>query len=77
MPQILYTCKDLTSITLKHLFDIFFFPKQLLKVVDYHESSFQDFVGHNDAVQLVRFTPSGKQVFTVAYNQILVWEVVV
>ena len=77
MPQILYTCTDLTSITLKHLFDIFFFPERLLKVVDYHESSFQDFVGHNDAVQLVRFAPSGKQVFTVAYNQILVWEVVV
>ncbi|XP_022092508.1 WD repeat-containing protein 90-like isoform X1 [Acanthaster planci] len=51
--------------------------ERLIKLVDYHESSFQDFVAHNDAVQLVRFTPSGKLAFTVAHNQILVWEVTI
>ena len=76
MPQIIHV-QILQLLHWKTCLIFLFFPERLLKVVDYHESSFQDFVGHNDAVQLVRFTPSGKQVFTVAYNQILVWEVVV
>ncbi|XP_071943850.1 WD repeat-containing protein 90-like [Antedon mediterranea] len=49
--------------------------ERLVKLMDYHEGSFQDFIGHNDAVQLVAFTPSGKLLFSVAFNEIFVWEV--
>ncbi|XP_033117799.1 WD repeat-containing protein 90-like isoform X4 [Anneissia japonica] len=49
--------------------------ERLVKLMDYTEGSFQDFIGHNDAVQLVAFTPSGKLLFTVAFNEIFVWEV--
>ena len=48
-----------------------------MKLMDYQECSFQDFIAHNDSIQLVRFAPSGKLVFSVAGNEILIWEVVV
>ncbi|XP_072042911.1 WD repeat-containing protein 90-like [Amphiura filiformis] len=51
--------------------------ERLVKLMDYHEGSFQDFIAHNNAIQLVRFAPNGKLVFSVANNEILVWEVVV
>ncbi|XP_035694518.1 WD repeat-containing protein 90-like [Branchiostoma floridae] len=49
--------------------------ERLVKLMDFQEGSFQDFVAHCDAVHLVRFTPSGKLLFTVAHNEIMVWEV--
>ncbi|XP_068921625.1 WD repeat-containing protein 90 [Petaurus breviceps papuanus] len=49
--------------------------ERLLRLIDFMSKTEQDFVGHNDAVHLCRFTPSGKLLFTAAYNEILVWEV--
>ncbi|XP_027718740.1 WD repeat-containing protein 90 isoform X2 [Vombatus ursinus] len=49
--------------------------ERLLRLIDCMSKTEQDFVGHNDAVHLCRFTPSGKLLFTAAYNEILVWEV--
>ncbi|CAB1312292.1 unnamed protein product, partial [Coregonus sp. 'balchen'] len=34
-----------------------------------------DFLHHSDSLQTCRFSPSGKLLFTVAYNEILLWEV--
>nr|XP_006813552.1 PREDICTED: WD repeat-containing protein 90-like [Saccoglossus kowalevskii] len=51
--------------------------ERLVKLIDYYEGSFQDFTGHNDAVQLVAFSPSGKLLFTAGYNEIIAWELVV
>ncbi|XP_007499277.1 WD repeat-containing protein 90 isoform X1 [Monodelphis domestica] len=49
--------------------------ERLLRLIDCMSKTEQDFVGHNDTVHLCRFTPSGKLLFTAAYNEILVWEV--
>ncbi|XP_074053166.1 WD repeat-containing protein 90 isoform X2 [Macrotis lagotis] len=49
--------------------------ERLLRLIDCMSKTEQDFVGHNDAIHLCKFTPSGKLLFTVAYNEILVWEV--
>uniref|UniRef100_A0A667XPV8 WD repeat domain 90 n=1 Tax=Myripristis murdjan TaxID=586833 RepID=A0A667XPV8_9TELE len=36
---------------------------------------FQDFLHHSDSLQTCHFSPSGRLLFTVAYNEILLWEV--
>ncbi|KAJ8037449.1 WD repeat-containing protein 90 [Holothuria leucospilota] len=51
--------------------------ERLVKLMDYSEGSFQDFVGHYSGVQVVKFTPSGSLLFTVSHNEILVWEVII
>ncbi|XP_075851028.1 WD repeat-containing protein 90 [Microcebus murinus] len=51
------------------------FAECLLRLVDCALGTAQDFAGHGDAVHLCRFTPSARLLFTVAYNEILVWEV--
>uniref|UniRef100_UPI00398F26DD WD repeat-containing protein 90 n=1 Tax=Pristiophorus japonicus TaxID=55135 RepID=UPI00398F26DD len=48
---------------------------RLLKLIQYPCGKFQDFTGHNDTVHFSRFTPSGKFFLSVAYNEVLVWEV--
>jgi len=45
--------------------------------MDYYEGSFQDFVGHNDTVNVVKFSPDTQYLFTVAHSEIFVWEVTV
>ncbi|KAK2180206.1 hypothetical protein NP493_453g01010 [Ridgeia piscesae] len=50
--------------------------ERLLKLIDYYEGSFQDFVGHNDSVQLVKFSSDGSLFFSAAHAEILIWEVV-
>lgn len=50
-------------------------PERLLKLMDYYEGSFQDFVGHNDSLQLVKFSLDGKLLFSAAGNEMLLWEV--
>ncbi|XP_071478368.1 WD repeat-containing protein 90-like [Diadema antillarum] len=51
--------------------------ERLLKIMDYHECSFQDFAAHSGAVNLVRFSRSGDQLFSVSGTEILLWDVAV
>lgn len=51
--------------------------ERLLKLMDYHEGSFQDFVGHNDRVHFVKFSSNGKYVFSVCNAEVFVWEVAI
>ncbi|XP_012515021.1 PREDICTED: WD repeat-containing protein 90 [Propithecus coquereli] len=51
------------------------FAECMLRLVDCALGTAQDFAGHGDAVHLCRFTPSARLLFTVAHNEILVWEV--
>ncbi|XP_054442774.1 WD repeat-containing protein 90 [Pteronotus mesoamericanus] len=51
------------------------FDERVLRLVDCVSGAAQDFTGHNDWVQLCRFAPSASLLFTVAHNEILVWEV--
>ena len=49
--------------------------ERLLKLIDYYEGSFQDFTGHNDSVQTVKFSPDGKLLFTASHSEIFIWDV--
>ncbi|KAF5928623.1 hypothetical protein HPG69_007508 [Diceros bicornis minor] len=51
------------------------FAEHVLRLVDCASGATQDFAGHVDSVQLCRFTPSARLLFTAAHNEILVWEV--
>ncbi|XP_051023389.1 WD repeat-containing protein 90 [Acomys russatus] len=51
------------------------FAECMLRLLDCASGTAQDFEGHDDSVHLCRFTPSGRLLFTVAHNEILVWEV--
>lgn len=48
---------------------------RVLKLIKSSSGRFQDFLQHSDSLQTCRFSPSGKLLFTVAYNEILLWEV--
>ncbi|TNN42767.1 WD repeat-containing protein 90 [Liparis tanakae] len=48
---------------------------RVLKLIQSTSGRFQDFVPHSDSVQTCRFSPSGDLLFTVAFNEILLWEV--
>uniref|UniRef100_A0A8W4FF08 WD repeat-containing protein 90 n=1 Tax=Sus scrofa TaxID=9823 RepID=A0A8W4FF08_PIG len=52
------------------------FAEQMLRLVDCASGAVQDFAGHADSVQLCRFSPSARLLFTAAHTQILMWEVV-
>ncbi|WAQ96619.1 WDR90-like protein [Mya arenaria] len=49
--------------------------ERLLKLLDYYEGSFQDFIGHNDRVQAVKFSPDGKHLFSASHSEIFIWDV--
>ncbi|KAJ8284168.1 hypothetical protein COCON_G00030180 [Conger conger] len=49
--------------------------ERLLKLIKSTSGKFQDFSTHSDSLQVCRFSPSGKYLFTSAYNEILLWEV--
>lgn len=49
--------------------------ERLLSLLDCASGAWQDFLAHEDGVQLCRFTPSSQLLFTAAHSQILVWEV--
>uniref|UniRef100_A0A3Q3FLA8 WD repeat domain 90 n=1 Tax=Labrus bergylta TaxID=56723 RepID=A0A3Q3FLA8_9LABR len=49
--------------------------KRVLKLIESTGGRFQDFVQHSDSLQSCHFSPSGSLLFTVAYNEILLWEV--
>ncbi|XP_065066075.1 WD repeat-containing protein 90-like [Rhopilema esculentum] len=48
---------------------------RLLKIIDYKEGTFQDFVGHSDSVKVVRFSPTARFLFSVGFTDVFVWEV--
>ncbi|XP_033285114.2 WD repeat-containing protein 90 isoform X2 [Orcinus orca] len=58
-----------------HLMAIGFSAERVLRLVDCASGAVQDFAGHDDSVQLCRFAPSARLLFTAAHNEILVWEV--
>ncbi|XP_069547580.1 WD repeat-containing protein 90 [Brachyistius frenatus] len=49
--------------------------ERVLKLIKSTSGRFQDFVQHSDSLQTCRFSPSGTLLFSVAYNEILLWEV--
>ncbi|XP_041818547.1 WD repeat-containing protein 90 [Chelmon rostratus] len=49
--------------------------ERVLKLIKSTSGRFQDFTQHSDSLQTCRFSPSGRLLFTVAYNEILLWEV--
>ncbi|XP_055085612.1 WD repeat-containing protein 90 [Periophthalmus magnuspinnatus] len=46
----------------------------VMKLIEVSSGRFQDFV-HGDSLQKCHFSPSGALLFTVAFNEILLWEV--
>uniref|UniRef100_A0A673BY86 WD repeat domain 90 n=1 Tax=Sphaeramia orbicularis TaxID=375764 RepID=A0A673BY86_9TELE len=48
--------------------------ERVLKLITSSSGRFQNFL-HNDSLQTCHFSPSGTLLFTVAYNEILLWEV--
>ncbi|XP_015271116.1 PREDICTED: WD repeat-containing protein 90-like, partial [Gekko japonicus] len=51
------------------------FNERVVRLIDRTAKTERDHRGHDDAVSLCRFTPSGNRLFTASYNEILVWEV--
>ncbi|KAM7381807.1 hypothetical protein PAMA_012590 [Pampus argenteus] len=49
--------------------------ERVLKLIKSTNGKFQDFLQHSDSLQTCHFSPSGALLFTVAYNEILLWEV--
>ncbi|EFB17141.1 hypothetical protein PANDA_008932, partial [Ailuropoda melanoleuca] len=51
------------------------FAERVLRLVDCESGAVWDVAGHDDVVQLCRFAPSARLLFSVAHSDILVWEV--
>lgn len=49
--------------------------ERVMKLMDYYEGSFQDFVGHSDSINFVKFSPDCKYLLTVSHSEIFIWEV--
>ncbi|XP_023663948.2 WD repeat-containing protein 90 isoform X2 [Paramormyrops kingsleyae] len=49
--------------------------ERLLKIIRATDGKFLDFPMHSDSLQVCGFSPSGKYLFTSAYNEIFLWEV--
>lgn len=47
--------------------------ERLVKLMDYNEGSFQDFMGHCDGVNNVRFAPTGELLCSTSQSEILMW----
>ena len=50
-------------------------PERVLKLMDYAEGSFQDFSGHQDSVNAVLFSLSGKSLISTSDSVVHVWNV--
>lgn len=51
------------------------FPtERLLRLLRCPASDAQDYAGHDDAVHLCRFAPSGRRLLTASHSAVLVWE---
>ncbi|XP_051927362.1 WD repeat-containing protein 90 [Hippocampus zosterae] len=49
--------------------------ERVLKLIKWTSGKFQNFSQHSDSLQTCRFSPSGTLLFSVAHNEILLWEV--
>ncbi|XP_061665809.1 WD repeat-containing protein 90 isoform X2 [Syngnathoides biaculeatus] len=49
--------------------------ERVLKLIKWTSGKFQDFLQHSDSLQTCRFSPSGTFLFSVAHDEILLWEV--
>ncbi|XP_047466070.1 WD repeat-containing protein 90 [Mugil cephalus] len=49
--------------------------ERVLKLIETTSGRFQDFMQHSDSLQTCHFSPTGTLAFSVAYNEILLWEV--
>ncbi|KAM9816951.1 WD repeat-containing protein 90 [Neosynchiropus ocellatus] len=49
--------------------------ERILKLIKWNSGRFQDYLQHSDSLQSCHFSPSGKLLFTVAHNEMLLWEV--
>ncbi|XP_072229948.1 WD repeat-containing protein 90 [Leuresthes tenuis] len=49
--------------------------ERVLKLIKSTSGRFQDFLQHSNSLQTCHFSPSGSLLFSVAYNEILLWEV--
>ncbi|XP_063337464.1 WD repeat-containing protein 90 isoform X3 [Pelmatolapia mariae] len=49
--------------------------ERVLKLIKSTSGRFQNFLQHSDSLQTCQFSPSGTLLFSVAYNEILLWEV--
>ncbi|CAH1794798.1 unnamed protein product [Owenia fusiformis] len=49
--------------------------ERLLKLQDYYEGSFQDYIGHSDKVENLKFSPDGKTLVTISHSEIIIWDV--
>ncbi|KAM6077548.1 WD repeat-containing protein 90 isoform 2-T2 [Theristicus caerulescens] len=50
------------------------FGERLLRLLRCPASDAQDYTGHDDAVHLCRFAPSGRRLLTASHSAVLVWE---
>lgn len=74
-----YECKNIKIITVNK-YDrqlMCLVSERLVKLVDYYEGSFQDFIGHCDTIDVLRFSQDSKLLFSVSHSEIFVWEVTV
>ena len=55
------------------IFVVFSYVDRLVKIVDYNEGTFQDFVAHSDAVRVVKFSPHANMLFSAGYTDVVVW----
>lgn len=46
-----------------------------MKLHDYTEGTFQDYIGSDDAVRMVRFSPDGKYLLSAVSKCLLLWKV--
>lgn len=51
------------------------FVERLVKVHDYNEGTFQDYIGHDDAISIIKFSPDGKTLLSVVNKAINMWDV--
>ena len=49
----------------------------MFKLKDYNCATFQDYAQHSDTVTSVSFSNDGKKLFSTAFNEIFIWDVVV
>ena len=50
---------------------------RLVKLIDFEEGTFQDFVGHIDRVSTVAFSPDVSRLASTSHDEILMWDVTV
>eukprot|EP00736_Rhodelphis_marinus_P007017 Rmarinus@m.27611 len=47
----------------------------LVRIIDYEDGTFQDFIGHSDQVTALQFSPSGKKLVSGGFGDLVVWDV--